>query len=51
MRTRILGKSNLAVSAIAYGCMGLANVYGPGAGRQEAMVWQGVTFGRERGGG
>src|SRR5213592_4138165 len=50
MRVRILGNSNLAVSAIGYGCMGLASVYGPGTDRREgvavirAAVELGVTF-------
>jgi aryl-alcohol dehydrogenase-like predicted oxidoreductase len=50
MKTRTLGNSNLAVSAIGYGCMGLEGVYGPGAGRQEgvtiirAAVERGVTL-------
>jgi len=48
--TRTLGTSNLIVSAIGYGCMGLEGVYGPGAGRQEgltiirAAVERGVTL-------
>ena len=50
METRTLGTGSLAVSAIAYGCMGLEGVYGPGAGRQEgitiirAAVERGVTL-------
>ena len=50
MRVRVLGNSNLAVSAIGYGCMGLASVYGPGTDRREgvavirAAVERGVTF-------
>jgi len=50
MKTRTLGNSNLAVSAIGYGCMGLEGVYGPATGRQEgiaiirAAVERGVTF-------
>jgi len=50
MKTRTLGNSNLVVSAIGYGCMGLEGVYGPGTGRQEgiaiirATVERGVTF-------
>ena len=50
MKTRTLGNSNLAVSAIGYGCMGLEGVYGPATGRQEgiaiirAAVEHGVTF-------
>jgi aryl-alcohol dehydrogenase-like predicted oxidoreductase len=50
MKTRTLGNSKLAVSALGYGCMGLEGVYGPGAGRQEGIaiirgaVERGVTF-------
>src|SRR6266567_2925739 len=50
MRARTLGNSNLTVSAIGYGCMGLEGVYGPAAGRQEgisiirAAVERGVTL-------
>src|SRR5438067_5620294 len=50
MQTRALGPSNLVVSALGYGCMGLGSVYGPGAGREEgiaiirAAVERGVTF-------
>jgi aryl-alcohol dehydrogenase-like predicted oxidoreductase len=50
MKTRTLGNSNLAVSAIGYGCMGLQGVYGPAAGRQDgiaiirAALERGVTF-------
>src|SRR5216117_1046764 len=50
MKTRTLGKSNLTVSAIGYGCMGLESVYGPGTSRQEgiaiirAAVERGVTL-------
>ena len=50
MQKRTLGKSNLEVSAIGYGCMGLEAVYGPATDRQEgiriihAAVERGVTF-------
>ena len=50
MKTRTLGNSKLAVSAIGYGCMGLEAVYGPSTGRQEgitvvrAAVERGVTL-------
>src|SRR3954465_8450471 len=50
MRTRTLGVGKLVVSALGYGCMGLADVYGPGAGRQEGItiirsaVERGVTL-------
>src|SRR6476659_2396840 len=38
MKTRTLGNSGLAVSAIGYGCMGLEAVYGPATGRQEGIA-------------
>jgi aryl-alcohol dehydrogenase-like predicted oxidoreductase len=50
MKTRTLGNSGLAVSAIGYGCMGLEAVYGPATARQEgiaiirAAVERGVTL-------
>jgi len=50
VKTRILGKTGLAVSALGYGCMGLESVYGPGTDRQEgigiirAAVERGVTL-------
>jgi aryl-alcohol dehydrogenase-like predicted oxidoreductase len=50
MKTRTLGNSKLAVSAIGYGCMGLEGVYGPATGRQagiaiiRAAVDRGVTL-------
>ena len=50
MKTRTLGNSKLAVSAIGYGCMGLEGVYGPATGRQagiaiiRAAVERGVTL-------
>src|SRR3989440_8212027 len=50
MQTRALGTSNLVVSALGYGCMGLGSVYGPGAAREEgiaiirAAVERGVTL-------
>jgi len=50
VKTRILGKSGLAVSALGYGCMGLEGVYGPGTDRKEgigivrAAVERGVTL-------
>jgi len=50
MQTRTLGKSNLTVSAIGLGCMGMSSGYGP-AGEKQAMiaviraaVESGVTF-------
>jgi aryl-alcohol dehydrogenase-like predicted oxidoreductase len=50
MKTRTLGNSGLAVSAVGYGCMGLEAVYGPATGRREgiaiirAAVERGVTL-------
>jgi aryl-alcohol dehydrogenase-like predicted oxidoreductase len=50
MRKRKLGKSNLEVSAIGLGCMGMSYGYGPAGDKQEmisvirAAVERGVTF-------
>src|SRR5512140_946885 len=50
MQKRKLGKSNLEVSAIGLGCMGLSFGYGPAVERQQgislirAAVEHGVTF-------
>jgi aryl-alcohol dehydrogenase-like predicted oxidoreductase len=50
MQKRKLGKSNLEVSAIGLGCMGMSFGYGPAADKQEMIslirsaVEQGVTF-------
>ncbi|MBO0931342.1 aldo/keto reductase [Fibrella aquatilis] len=50
MQTRTLGNSNLKVSAIGLGCMGMSFGYGPPADRGEmialmrAAVEQGITF-------
>jgi aryl-alcohol dehydrogenase-like predicted oxidoreductase len=50
MQKRKLGRSNLEVSALGYGCMGLEAVYGPATDRQEgirllhAAVERGITF-------
>src|SRR6267378_3735429 len=50
MKKRKLGKSNLEVSAIGLGCMGLSHGYGPATEKQQAItliraaVEQGVTF-------
>ncbi len=50
MKKRRLGKSNLEVSAIGLGCMGMSFGYGPAADKQEmisllrAAVERGVTF-------
>src|SRR5258708_53190 len=50
MQKRKLGRSNLEVSAIGLGCMGMSYGYGPAADKQEmialirAAVERGVTF-------
>src|SRR5437879_13771436 len=50
MRKRRLGKSNLEVSAMGLGCMGLSFGYGPAVDKQQgislirAAVERGVTF-------
>jgi aryl-alcohol dehydrogenase-like predicted oxidoreductase len=50
MQKRKLGKSNLEVSAIGLGCMGMSTAYGPAADKQEMIaligkaVERGVTF-------
>jgi aryl-alcohol dehydrogenase-like predicted oxidoreductase len=50
MQKRKLGKSNLEVSAIGLGCMGMSSAYGPAADKQEmiallrATVDRGITF-------
>ena len=50
MKTRTLGAGGLQVSAIGYGCMGLAGVYGAAGSRREAIdllhaaVERGVTL-------
>jgi aryl-alcohol dehydrogenase-like predicted oxidoreductase len=50
MKKRKLGKSNLEVSAVGLGCMGMSWSYGPAKGREEmisllrAAVERGVTF-------
>ena len=50
MQTRKLGQSNLEVSAIGFGCMGLSHGFGPPVEKQEgialirAAVDRGVTF-------
>jgi len=50
MQKRKLGRSNLEVSAIGLGCMGMSYGYGPAADKQEmvslirAAVDRGITF-------
>ncbi len=50
MQKRKLGKSNLEVSALGLGCMGLSFAYGPATDKQEAIKLiraafeRGVTF-------
>jgi aryl-alcohol dehydrogenase-like predicted oxidoreductase len=50
MQTRTLGNSNLEVSAIGLGCMGMSHGYGPAADRQEMIalirtaIERGITF-------
>src|SRR5450432_1321290 len=50
MKKRTLGKSNLEVSAIGLGCMGMSFSYGPPKDKQEmttllhAAVDRGITF-------
>jgi aryl-alcohol dehydrogenase-like predicted oxidoreductase len=50
MKKRTLGKSNLEVSALGLGCMGMSSAYGPPADKQEmislirAAVERGITF-------
>src|SRR6059058_3505686 len=50
MQKRKLGKSNLEVSAVGLGCMGMSFGYGPAADKQEMIslirsaVERGVTF-------
>lgn len=50
MKKRTLGRSNLEVSALGFGCMGLSFAYGPATDKQEAISLiraaydRGVTF-------
>ncbi len=38
MQTRTLGKSNLEVSALGLGCMGMTFAYGPAPDRREMIA-------------
>ena len=55
MQKRKLGNSNLEVSALGLGCMGMSFGYGPAGDKQEmisvirAALERGVTFVRYRG--
>src|SRR2546428_10338852 len=50
MQKRKLGRSNLEVSAIGLGCMGMSSAYGPAPAKQEMIsllrkaVERGITF-------
>lgn len=50
MQMRLLGKSNLEISAIGLGCMGMSHGYGPASDKKEmislihAAIDRGVTF-------
>ena len=50
MKTRTLGKNQLAVSALGFGCVGLSYGYGPATEKEQAIavlqkaVEQGVTL-------
>ncbi|MFZ0410661.1 MAG: aldo/keto reductase, partial [Candidatus Acidiferrales bacterium] len=46
MQQRKLGKSNLEVSAIGLGCMGMSANYGPPPDRQEMIAFIRATFER-----
>jgi aryl-alcohol dehydrogenase-like predicted oxidoreductase len=46
MQKRTLGKSNLEVSAIGFGCMGLSFGYGPPTERQQAIKLIRTAFDR-----
>ena len=47
MRRRRLGRSNLEVSAIGLGCMGMSFGYGPAADKQKmiSLMWKGIQRG------
>jgi aryl-alcohol dehydrogenase-like predicted oxidoreductase len=47
MKTRILGNSNLEVSEIGLGCMGMSFSYGPPADKKEmiTLLWKAVELG------
>src|SRR3989454_10385101 len=50
MKKRKLGKSNLEVSALGFGCMGMSQSYGPAGDRRDLIfllrsaVERGITF-------
>ena len=50
MQKRKLGNSNLEVSALGLGCMGMSSAYGPAADKQEMIILirtaveRGITF-------
>jgi len=50
MQKRVLGHSNLEISALGFGCMSLSHSYGPAPDREQAIalirgaVELGVTF-------
>jgi len=47
MQKRRLGSSNLEVSALGLGCMGLSSGFGPPADKQEAIAVIRTAFERE----
>src|SRR5215813_14993889 len=46
MQTRKLGKSNLEVSSLGLGCMGLSFGYGPAVDKQQGIALIRAAFGR-----